>query len=110
MNIKRFNESIEDEPENGDYILCEVNVKTKLYDFINNNISKLSFSYLWNNLQKIYVIQYEDVPRELKNEFSRKTKIEKSFYECEIARRAIKYWDKDKEKLELILKTNKFNV
>lgn len=111
MKINRFNENInENEPEKGDYILCNINIDVPIFNFINNTISKLYDKYIWNNLQRVYIIQYDNVPNDIKDQFSKHNRNDKSFYTFDIAKCAIKNWSKNKEELEMILKSNKFNI
>jgi len=111
MKVIKFYESIDkDEPLIGDYVICEININTPVYNYINSHVSKLIKIYTYANIQEFYVIQYDEVPDNIRNQFIKIHKNEKFVYTYETGRTGIKYWSKDKKKLELILKTDKFNI
>ena len=110
MKILRFDELIDNEPEIGDYIICDIGIKTILYDFINNHISKLTNTYLYGELQQIYVLEFDDIPSNILKYFTENVKNGKIFYNYDIGRGGIKSWSKNKEELELKLAANKFNI
>lgn len=111
MKVIKFNERIsENEIEIGDYLLCKINVDTPLYIFINSHISQLINTYVYKNIQTFYVIEFESVPKDIKPQFTKNYYKGKFVYTYEIGRGGIMSFGKDKEKLELMLATNKFNI
>ena len=95
--INRFDMN-EDKPSNGDYVICGgksfgILDDKEFVQFVISNIGKIT------NYSNFYTIKYDLTG----------TNIYKSGnYFC--ALNDILYWSKNKEELELKLKTNKFNI
>jgi len=110
MNIKKFNESLNDgEIEIGDYVICDDSLLNsnnnfkKINDFISSSIGKY-VEYEINISEKCpYTIKYYNIPQELNDYFYIEGRIRMKFSD-------IKYWSKDKKELEIILNSNKFNI
>ena len=100
--IKKFEEINQGSPQEGDYVICISNNKT--YDrFFRNRIGKiikinidLKYSY--------YDITFDNIPNMLY------TRIINGDRVIGLKIDSIKYFSKDKEELEQILITNKFNI
>jgi len=100
------------EPEVGDYVICynyetdDVLFRDK---FTSNNIGKLMEIQNLNHYNEIeysYMVKYDFLPDELDwLNFKDLGKYVLSFYKNDI-----KYWSKNREDLEMILQTNKFNI
>jgi len=93
INFKLY-EMNEDKPEVGDYVICDgkYTLNPEYREFIDTHIGKL---IRINISIKCYVIEY--------------------FYpnrgsEYTINLEDIKYWSKNRNELEIILQTNKFNI
>jgi len=126
-HIKRFNENYlinnTTEPEIGDYVICSERDDNynddeglmKLYEFLDNNVGK----YLENKDKKYdkygygdfheYIVQYENVPQYLLD-----NKMFITVYDNitvrPMSKSEIIYWSKNKEKLEVLIATNKYNI
>jgi len=112
MKVRKFNESVNDElnvgePEIGDYVICADDIiiskfsdRSDINSFIKSNIGKCTA--IKNDETYPYIINYSDIPWDLRSFFNSNSTRVKRF---EIA-----YWSKNKEKLEMILQTNKFNL
>jgi len=96
------------DPEVGDYVIAESNdFLTDLNEFTKNRIGKLYniFKPLYAD-DLSYTIIYDNIPKEL------------DFYKFKIYDEEaislniedIKYWSKNKEDLEKVLMTNKYNI
>ena len=92
-----MNEISTGEPEIGDYVIInwgytiDFNDVQKLRDHIENNIGKI-IDYGFAT----YYVKYKNLPRENKI--------------IQISKDYIKHWSKNKEELELILATKKYNL
>ena len=100
-NFKLFEKINEVGPEIGDWVICkESDSDSEVDTFTSNNIGKyIRYDY---DIQYHYVIYYEDVPEDLQKYFS--------FNERNMELSEIQYWSKDKEDLEYIIQTSKFNL
>jgi len=99
--IKKF-EMNENEPSVGDYVICHT-YNTSESDFVNNRIGKL-IKIDYENGVFPYYITYDNIPEILVND-----KIGHD-YMITFPSISIKYWSKDKNELELILNSDKFNI
>jgi len=113
--IKTFEELNIGLPEINDYVICEVgdisyNI-SNLNLFLNNNIGQIV------NINKrfdIYQIAYQNIPDDISDMFI--SNISNMFinkYNNDVRnmrREDIKYWSANKEELETLLSTNKYNL
>lgn len=99
-HLKKFNESIEEEPQIGDYAIAGTNSSNIPFKtFLNNTIGKIIF------IDKVSVnIEYENIPDSIKDNFN----IVQNNRTCD--RSLLKYHSKYKEELEIILSQNKYNL
>ena len=117
--IKTYETVIEpefgDEPEVGDYVICEefsvLGDFNDLIDYINSHIGKFikytEASDGANQHDYPYLIEYENVPEAFISNFRNGLEGET----CRAMRLSeIKYWSKNKENLEPLLKANNYNL
>lgn len=97
--FKLFENINEDEPEVGDYVLCEEDEDTT-FDFTKNKIGKYCMNS--EDIDYPYYIEYDNIPDNLQIFFTDNCRL--------MMKNEIKYWSKDKNELEAILSTNKFNI
>ena len=99
--IKIFESINEKSPEVGDWVICEeFEPMLEIGIFTSNNIGK--FIKYDGNEAYPYIIKFDNIPKELETFFSNN--------ERNMLNEEIKYWSKNIEDIQLILKTNKFNV
>ena len=99
--FKLFGSINEGEPKVGDYVICEESVSGEVVkEFISNNIGIFSKSIHDETFK--YSIEYENIPDNIYGAFTNKCR--------RMSRQEIKYWSKDKEELEILLVTNKYNL
>ena len=101
--FKLFETISKDEPEIGDWVVCNESELYSYYDVINftsNNIGK--YIRYDTDFMGPYVIYYEEIPKTLEKYFSHN--------ERNMSLDEIKYISKNKEELEYIIQTNKFNL
>jgi len=100
-NFKLFETINVGKPEIGDFVICNEDDSTsEVTYFTSNNIGKyIKYNY---DIEYHYAIYYEDTPKDLGVYFSNG--------ERNMTLDEIKYWSKNKEELEYIIKTNKFNL
>ena len=97
-------------PDLGDYAICDIypgggfEPFKDLKDFLSNNIGIIIRYPIYKDDN--YIISYNNLPKSLEL-YLTTTKNDKGF---EISRDEIKYYSKDKNKLETILQANKFNL
>jgi len=106
--FKIFENVNENEPEVGDYVIASSNdFLIDLNEFTKNRIGRL-----YNIFKPLYVddlsytVIYDNIPKEL-DCYTFKVYDEEAI---SLDKEDIKYWSKDKEDLEKILMTNKFNL
>jgi len=109
MKIKRFNESLDEgKPEVGDYVICVdldqniIKLKDEFDDYISNHIGEIIKIEDEKEQYPLHV-RYEEFPKYLSVFTDSIDTV--VFNELEIM-----HWSKDREVLEMILKTNKFNI
>jgi len=102
MKVRKFNESLnEDEPKIGDYIIIKYDsIVGNAYNFITNNIGK--FIKYNSNRTFPYQIEFFNIPNDIESYFNNNCRNYK--YE------EILYWSNNKEELELLIQSNKFNI
>ena len=98
--LKSF-EMNNDTPSNGDYVICDncqLKVNNIKREFIFNNIGII------NNIDECgnYAIIYND------DDFYKNGNYKYFTYFCEL--KDILYWSNDRNELDMILKSNKFNI
>ena len=100
-------ESIEKEPQIGDFIICkEYSLKKEISDFISTNIGKIISD---RSLIHDYTIKYQNVPKDLKPYFSYHSSIFGP--NCRgIDKENILFFSPDKETIETYLQANKYNI
>lgn len=95
-------------PKIGDYVIINpyINNTIEIYHWILNHIGKIID--IENDLgdRAMYIVKYENIPNEWKGYFSYSD--EKNIRK--INRFGIKHFSPDKEDLETILLSNKFNI
>jgi len=96
-------------PEVGDYVICSYdNDQVSGYsideqNFIYDKIGKISL--IVNGERFPYYVEYDNIPENIINGvLSNEVKY------IQMHRRVIKYFSKDKNELEMVLKANKFNI
>ena len=102
--IKKF-EMNEDKPSNGDYVICGGKY------FSDSSFNKECLNLVINKIGIInnMTYSYSNLSCMIKYNLKKSDNINWSGnYFCELD--DILYWSKDKEELELILKSNKFNI
>jgi len=110
-HIKTFESVNDDKPQVGDWVICKESFdEGTLCDFISNNIGKfIRYRRSDDHVAPSYthIIQYENIPTELlygfKNAENQNNCRGMKIYE-------ILKWSKDKEDLELQIKTQKYNL
>ena len=114
-HLKTF-ENINDSLQIGDYVICECNSYTsgEINDFLKNNIGKY-VKYITNNKSVVenfrYAIEYDNVPHELcqySSIFSNESGIANICMRVNISE--IIYFSKNKKDLEVIIKSNQYNL
>jgi hypothetical protein len=105
------------EPEVGDYAICHSHMEffTEVNDFTETNIGELikidsqvdKYKYEYDdNIDVIYMVKYENVPRTLDflvfKEYGGDSLV--------MYREDIKYWSKNKEELEKVIESEKYNL
>jgi hypothetical protein len=105
--LKTF-ELDKNEPEVGDYVICEESKYPNIKKFISTNIGKIiyyiddteSIGYkLYKNYR--YIVKYNNMPKKF-DSFNNKTR--------RMKRDEIIHWSKNKEDLEIILNSKKYNL
>ena len=99
--LKTFEQN-SNEPEPGDYVICEDSgtFTGELDEFIKNHVGQF---IQMDAVGDFYIIRYENIPNYLKGGFY--------YNDCTIMERhEIKHWSKNKEDLEIILSLNKYNL
>lgn len=110
--IKTY-DSINNEPQIGDYVVCEDpgmerEGHEEMYDFITTNIGQIT-NIADGKSNPLYYIHYNNVPDKLKFE----NNINSSSYILDqepYRRKNITMWSKNKEDLEIKIQQNKFNL
>ena len=102
MKYMKYFEMNYNEPEIGDYVICDTDYDNERI-FTNANIGIIVDYDEYNNIFP-YAVTYDNIPVNLINHTIDNTNI---IYFNSIN---IKYWSKDRNELELILKSNKFNI
>ena len=96
---------IEDEPQKGDYVICR-DSREGIWDFTDNNIGQIidlnNNDYDYVDRYK-YIVEYENVPKQLRNEY---------FHESQtaMAREEIIFYSSNKEDCEAFIATKKYNL
>jgi len=100
-------ESINDgEPEIGDYVICDPDFRN-LFNFINNNIGQI---INYPSTTDKYVIKYENVPESIYSFFDVNISLSGHTYKRYFQRDEIIYWSKNKEDLEHLIQSKKYNL
>ena len=109
--LKTYENNI-DEPKIGDYVICKEKyfasgqpiTTYKLCEFVSNNVGK--FIRDRRVTQFKYLIEYENVPKELKVSFN-----DDNMKNCRrMERSEILYWSESKEDCETFLAAKKYNL
>ena len=113
MKYLRTYELYETKPEVGDYVICEESKIPKIKNFISNNIGRI-FYYIDTDVKKFsvckdfrYIVEYDNVPEYI-TDFFEDVWTEKQSRRMSLDE--IKHWSKNKEDLEVILNTKKYNL
>lgn len=103
MKYLKLFESLE-EPKIGDYVIMRINAQNdKINSFVNNTIGRLE-----NKQTSRYIVEYENVPKEIEGWFgfkSRDNKCSRTF-----SKDRLLFFDKNKEDLETKIMSNKYNI
>jgi len=100
-HLKKF-ESIEDNPQIGDYVICEdkYDDEPEIAIFISQNIGQCIDIKPPIYSRPIYIIQYKNIPKKLKSEFTSSWKEGHKYRDIlELGIDEIKYWSKNKKDL-----------
>ena len=100
----------EGDPKSADYVICEIifgdtgYANDKLQDFLTNNVGQIVA--VKDNYTHNYYVKYDVLPKKLKRH------IQPGYTDNIITfrKRSIKYFSEDKEYLEAILATKKYNI
>lgn len=115
-HLKAFEEINISNPHTGDYVICYSDssrmIESNINLFLSNNIGKVFSVDDYNNQIDV---TYENIPDKLLNFFEGKRKISsseenKSTYIITLGQSTIKHLSNDKQELEVILNTKKFNI
>jgi len=107
-HIKEFENLNNTKPEIGDYVLCKEN-DFSMSNFLDCNIGKiLEFVKKDNGIDSMYIIEYSNVPRNLRYRFFPPNNNYNYLRFSHIDN--IEYWSKNKEDLEPILQAKKYNL
>jgi len=103
-HLKTFETLNQNEPQIGDYVICqELNAIEEINLFLGNNIGKIVFV---GERKMFFCVQYTNIPRNISDRFGYG-----SITNARNMRRdEIKYWSDNKENLETLLSTNKYNL
>jgi hypothetical protein len=98
--IKNFESVNDGEPKVGDYVIVDRKTELDVYYFTSNTIGYYE-QIIYSN-KMTYHIRFDNVPEEIENKFT---------YDCRnYSREDIKYWSRNKEEIEIILSTIKYNI
>jgi len=118
--LKRF-EMNENKIDVDDYVILNDDIDyqsldgNNLRDYLNSHIGKIYRIRTRSRNDKIipiYDIEYKNAPDDIRKflSFTINDDFSESYLERSRDAYEIKYWSKNKEELELILKSNKFNI
>ena len=108
MKVRKFNENInENEPEIGDYVIChsDESGEKSLNEFTSVNIGIIIDKTSKDMINYPYSIKYDDLPSKLSSYTNNN-----DYNTIPFKKEEILYFSKNKEDLELILNTKKFNI
>ena len=112
MKVVRISDVLESQDglKIGDWVICTdptviSNDEQDYLNFINNNIGQY-FEHKGWKFDWPYKVRYFNIPDDIRNKYFRAGAIDYAVF----TREDIKYWSEDKEKLELILVANKYNI
>lgn len=93
----------ENKPHQFDYIICNAYD----LDFVSNSIGQIiTFKFLNGASEQFYYVEYKNVPEDIDHYFH-----DEYGARCLVLiEDEIEYWSKDKEYLEEMLRTKKYNV
>lgn len=109
-HIKLY-ENFNELPEIGDYVLVDITDANKEYqNFINDNIGRIIF--INNPDDWILYLEYENIPKNIRHMFSHSApgKQNLTSYVTVLHVNDIKHFSKNKENLEAILASKKYNL
>ena len=118
MKHIRTYEQSSNEPQIGEYAICDIaftsgqEFREQMNNFVKNNIGKILEidNIHGKNFEKYYHIYYQNVPKEFSRFFGWRQKYDFSEYFLNIHEDSIICHSIDKEKLELLIHTNKYNL
>jgi len=98
-------------PEIGDYVICDITPGQydefrELKDFLIVNIGLIIYAPKYSD-EYDYVISFDNLPKNLDSMFGSNTKNGRGL---KFSIDEIKHFSKDKEKMKIILSSNKFNI
>ena len=100
-HIKNFESVNQDKPEIDDYVICNiVGGDTEIDDYINSNIGKY-IEFVRDNMTFPCRIQYDEMSYELEEYAGKILNVDLD---------EIKYWSKNKEELEYLVASKKYNL
>ena len=104
--IKKY-ESINNEPQIGDYVICKEEEETPGFtDIINWTSVNIGKCVRIDQHKYPYLIQYENIPNNIKNNF-----LHRNVPNCRMMRKyEIIHWSPNKEDLEIYTNAIKYNL
>jgi len=105
--IKTFEKINIGSPKKGDWVIC--NEESNLKNFLNNNIG-FCYGYKERDEYKYRVGYPDNIPRNFENKFNRTLYNGENLMARIFSKSEILYWSKDKNELEAILASNKYNL
>jgi len=97
------NEKNDDSPQIGDYVICSGSIAPE-EAFVFNKIGQIIGFDNSQSSTYPYRVTYDNIPRNIVNDIIDGKSV------IFMNNGSILYWSKDKEYLELIINTNKFNI
>jgi len=98
-------ENINTLPKMGDYVIINDSLYIKeLKSFFSSNIGRIVNKYT-NNNEELYVVKFDNIPTDIKEHYFGRFSNTKDFSISKF-----KCWTKEKEELEVIVNSNKYNL
>ena len=99
--IKTYEDVNIGKPESGDYVICKDSTDREISKFTKNAVGKM-IKYDSEEEPFCYWIKYDKVPYDVAHKFTSNMR--------NFSREEIMHWSPDKEELEAILNSNKYNI
>jgi hypothetical protein len=111
MMITKFKifETINGQPNQGDYVILDAEDKDKEFgEFVSNNVGKIiQIGREHGGNGKVFLVKWENIPERLKYE-QRNFFYKDGTREC--TAQHFKYWSDNKEELETLINAEKYNL